>query len=457
MTSPLGAACAIGIGGMILMGVLAVVAPAAIQTLGTYIVSFGTVGAGAAAWIKNQAAAARRLLEPAERLQLQIEQRVKDARVEQDAEIAELEMRAADAQSDLVEAREHQAKTAEELEAARQAKDELSPARLLERYLAERVASGEYDQHLGVVGVVHRDLLNLSEHLEAAVEDSSSTTKRIILYIDDLDRCSSQTVVEVLEAIHLLLALPLFVVVVGINRRIVDRSLRAHHAELIESDSHAPTSADYLEKIFQLSYTLPNMSVAGCRAVLREAAGAVELVVDEPETAGTEEDIEASNVETTDFDAEAEVYAPRFEPRMVVDESEQQSESDLAQALSLREADLETLDLVAPLVTATPRRAKRFLSVYLVVRARYTSADLDAVSLALAIALLVGVPKSLGPALRLLDAADAEGILLGDWISENASGDESRQAEAFVESAGDALKLPLSKVVEQVGLVSAYT
>ncbi|MGH3928616.1 MAG: P-loop NTPase fold protein [Pseudonocardiaceae bacterium] len=34
---------------------------------------------------------------------------------------------------------------------------------------------------------------------------------RIIIYIDDLDRCPPQRVVEMLEAIHLLLAVELFV------------------------------------------------------------------------------------------------------------------------------------------------------------------------------------------------------------------------------------------------------
>ncbi|MEZ5024500.1 MAG: P-loop NTPase fold protein [Chitinophagales bacterium] len=41
--------------------------------------------------------------------------------------------------------------------------------------------------------------------------------ERIVLYIDDLDRCPPKKVVEVLQAIHLILAFPLFVVVVGVD------------------------------------------------------------------------------------------------------------------------------------------------------------------------------------------------------------------------------------------------
>ena len=50
---------------------------------------------------------------------------------------------------------------------------------------------------------------------------------RIILYIDDLDRCPEANVVEVLQAVHLLLAFPLFVVVVGVDSRWLLHSLQS--------------------------------------------------------------------------------------------------------------------------------------------------------------------------------------------------------------------------------------
>lgn len=49
---------------------------------------------------------------------------------------------------------------------------------------------------------------------------------RIVLYIDDLDRCPEETVVKVLQAVHLLLAFPLFVVVVGVDPRWLLYSLK---------------------------------------------------------------------------------------------------------------------------------------------------------------------------------------------------------------------------------------
>jgi hypothetical protein len=81
--------------------------------------------------------------------------------------------------------------------------------------------------------------------------------RRIIVYIDDLDRCSEQHVVQVLEAIHLLLAFDLFVVVVAVDARWLHRAVgKIYRGQLAEPDQRAQsasaTVADYLEKIFQL-------------------------------------------------------------------------------------------------------------------------------------------------------------------------------------------------------------
>ncbi len=87
---------------------------------------------------------------------------------------------------------------------------------------------------------------------------------RIILYIDDLDRCPEKNVVEVLQAVHLLLAFPLFIVVVGVDPRWLLRSLERHSAvfsagteqngsngELDEDPLWQSTPMNYLEKIFR--------------------------------------------------------------------------------------------------------------------------------------------------------------------------------------------------------------
>jgi len=100
---------------------------------------------------------------------------------------------------------------------------------------------------------------------------------RIVLYIDDLDRCPPERVVEVLQAIHLLLTFPLFVVVVGVDARWVSRSLAHKYRDLWRHDGiknqqiakdpetgelrdTAAQPQDYLEKIFQIPFWLRPMT-----------------------------------------------------------------------------------------------------------------------------------------------------------------------------------------------------
>src|SRR5579859_1913216 len=112
-----------------------------------------------------------------------------------------------------------------------------------------------------------------------AMVKSLPSIDRIILYIDDLDRCPPRQVIQVLEAIQLLLAFDLFVVVVGVDPRWISRSLTKCYPELLsdaeessvlreaangrktagrgQKDVDVNSAArplDYLEKIFQIPF-----------------------------------------------------------------------------------------------------------------------------------------------------------------------------------------------------------
>jgi hypothetical protein len=105
-----------------------------------------------------------------------------------------------------------------------------------------------------------------------AAGDPLPRIDRIVVYIDDLDRCPPDRVVQVLEAVQLLLAVPLFVVVVAVDPRWLLRSLTVHYRELFETASAAAASQEsswgstptqYLEKIFQIPFTLPPVDPTG--------------------------------------------------------------------------------------------------------------------------------------------------------------------------------------------------
>ncbi|MDG6103093.1 hypothetical protein Daura_16425 [Dactylosporangium aurantiacum] len=142
--------------------------------------------------------------------------------------------------------------------------DLLEQAGSVRSFAAGRSAGDDYRRHEGLVAVVRRDLEELSRRLSG-----STDVERIVLYIDDLDRCPPGRVVDVLQAVNLLLAFPLFVVVVGVDARWLTRSLEQHYQEVIGgATEHDPQN--YLEKIFQLSINLPALTDDGYTNLVRD-------------------------------------------------------------------------------------------------------------------------------------------------------------------------------------------
>jgi hypothetical protein len=143
-----------------------------------------------------------------------------------------------------------------------------------EAHLLERANSEDYRRHFGLIAILRKDLEELEKQLRAA-----SKQRRIVLFIDDLDRCPPTRVVEVLQAVHLLLAFPLFVAVVGVDPRWLTRSLERHYRQILSTDHEdaeveaglPPAGSnphDYLEKIFQIPFSLDPMSVDGYRSLI---------------------------------------------------------------------------------------------------------------------------------------------------------------------------------------------
>ncbi|MEU4689972.1 P-loop NTPase fold protein [Actinoplanes sp. NPDC023714] len=143
-----------------------------------------------------------------------------NARIERNAEegfAAEIDaVRRADARRKVIEAQLDEV-LARAGELGRELVD-VNPGQRLYRFLSERAASGDYRSRLGLISTIRRDFQQLIKLMDdwrsTPDDDARRPVDRIVLYIDDLDRCSPEQVVEVLQAVHLLLALDLFVVVV---------------------------------------------------------------------------------------------------------------------------------------------------------------------------------------------------------------------------------------------------
>lgn len=188
-------------------------------------------------------------------------------RIESSAEVKGVQQGVAEARAEEAAAESKLENARGDLKRLQSELDALQPERRLLHLLEERSQGGTYTRHLGIVSLIRNDFERLSQILkelneeERDLEKEAPPIQRIVLYIDDLDRCRPEQVVEVLEAVHLLLAFPLFVVVVGVDPRWLRHSLHKQYPENLGEDGGGPgeeqaTPQQYLEKIFQIPFAL---------------------------------------------------------------------------------------------------------------------------------------------------------------------------------------------------------
>lgn len=240
-----------------------------------------------------------------------------------------------------------------------------TPRRVLSEFITDRINSDDYRSHLGVPALVRRDLERLSQ-LVAAHRDNPDddptpdeyAIDRIVLYIDDLDRCPTELVVKVLEAVHLLLAFPLFVVVVAVDSRWLASSLRENYPQLSGQDA---VPEDYLEKIFQVPFWVRPLGTDVRQQMLR---GLLEPNLDgqpaDPVAADTADAGQDSLPgDLTEFRRMVESFA-------VTDRRERIRRA--AANLTVTPDEMRAIEDVVDLIGSTPRAVKRFVNIYLLVK-----------------------------------------------------------------------------------------
>jgi hypothetical protein len=232
--------------------------------------------------------------------------------------------------------------------------DATTPSQVLVDFITERLDSDDYRRHLGVPALVRRDLERLSR-LVTAQQPGPYSIDRIVLYIDDLDRCPTPMVIKVLEAVHLLLAFPLFVVVVAVDARWLASSLREHYGQLSGWDA---TPEDYLEKIFQVPFRIQPLPPRQREQMVR---GLLMPSVTAPIAQRRPSSVEV-DVPETDADEFTRVVQSFSDTS-----STRQALSD-AVNLTVSDDELAQAQEVAPLIGSTPRAVKRFVNVYLLVK-----------------------------------------------------------------------------------------
>ncbi|GAB2185288.1 P-loop NTPase fold protein [Roseibium sp. LAB1] len=288
------------------------------------------------------------------------------------------------------------------------------------KFVRDRVSAGDYRKQLSFVAEVRRDFDQLSflmnrktapqdsqerlvqhqKQVEALIKEGQKENlwealevdrlrataappeppmqtpvfERIVLYIDDLDRCPPDQVVVVLQAIHLLLAYPLFVVFVAVDVRWLRAALEQEYPQfarqmqatgmpLPEAGAQAEPS-DYLEKIFQVPYWVRAMSNANTHDLL---ADLMKVDFTESDVDHSQSYMPSTNEKTVQGQDAQESDLP--EP---VAGNANKSETEVPlQAVQLKFSEEEQtfVKTLAAGLDGSPRRALRFINSYRLIKA----------------------------------------------------------------------------------------
>ena len=109
---------------------------------------------------------------------------------------------------------------------------------------------------------IHEFRKEFSELLEAADLD------RLVVIIDDLDRCLPKTAIATLEAIRLFLMVERTAFVIGADEVMIEYAVKEHFPDLPPSSGPLSYARNYLEKLIQVPFRVPALGLAETRTYI---------------------------------------------------------------------------------------------------------------------------------------------------------------------------------------------
>jgi hypothetical protein len=116
-----------------------------------------------------------------------------------------------------------------------------------------------YREQMGYQHMVLKDIETVHDALCAGA--GNKPAPRVVVFIDDLDRCPNDKIIDILQALNLILGKSRFFVVLGVASGMLLEAIRVHYQKEKEK-SHKDFAHQYLEKIIQLSFRLPTQQPA---------------------------------------------------------------------------------------------------------------------------------------------------------------------------------------------------
>ena len=126
----------------------------------------------------------------------------------------------------------------------------------LEEFLKQNVVKAEEEKQYAAVREFRSDFEKLIQ---------KSKQGKVVILIDDLDRCLPRHIIDSLEAIKLFLNVPKTAFVIAADEFIVSNAIKSEYKSLIDASNDGEGNREdlgksYMEKFIQLPYHLPTLS-----------------------------------------------------------------------------------------------------------------------------------------------------------------------------------------------------
>lgn len=322
--------------------------------------------------------------------------------------------------------------------------------------VADLFTGPDYEDDLGFMARIRDDLKGFVQSLPPKM--------KVVVFIDDLDRCDPKKAVEVLEAIKLLLELDRFFVFIALDARIITRAIEDHYGAILTTAQI--TGYEYLDKIVQIPFSVPEPPLKE----LRQYLGWLVNMRPEEIPPVSEERVAQESSEQATMETPADI--PSSQQKPLEDETEVievhppvQSEQARTSATTLPEAaslgSEESVSLTLPFVRGeqealldlydyidpNPRRIKRLVNIYRLVRALIMSECKDETN-------GTTVPKLLRNPRRIL----AWLVLCEQWpyaahlMLETLECNQKKEDFDFQNAAVDELCRKIAQVIDERGI-----
>jgi len=424
--------------------------------VGRYISAATTALVAFSAWVRPVLAKAKSAAKVVADARESLKTKIDAARQQR---VAEAEQERQEAENQAVAKRKEVEAVTNEVADLNEKLDKLMPDRRLSDFIQSRNKGDEYRKYFGVIARARQDFEELTRLMGLVENHRPDEAKgeramnfppinRIVLYIDDLDRCPERKVFQVLQAVHLLLAFPLFVVVVGVDSRWLLHSLRQQLAafdsmkdeEATEEERNhwQSTPLSYLEKIFQIPFALRRMDRKGYDNLIDDLSKAGTQPPAPGETSSLPppaHDGQKGTVSTTETatgtgetpkrtDQEA---SGEKKPMPTTTEEKETKQAVAAKArghLRLEDWERQHMKRLYALLPS-PRATKRYVNVYRLLRATVRGADRDRLinpnlvdhrQVLLLLAMLTGYPAQTTEIIRqLVEGLEPSAATKLDW------------------------------------------